>query len=262
MHLALFHRSSSHASKVRATPIAARGSAAKRLGVTKMQESGDKVVVEGGSAAGSLTLETELTRIGLCARCVLRYAGGGRAQHVEKKDGGEDVLPPPQPSSDGVDASVSAAGGTDDKAVVCPACLGILQVDVVDKREGAEAARGVGPGSADATAGGEESAAEAAGRSSGSGSTLMRAPPGGGGEGEGEGVRVASLSTFVSGMRADGHEPRSFKLELTLPPAVAVRHAAICLHLESALGRDVSERAWGRCVDIKAGAEVQARPRL
>ena len=165
--------------------------------------------MSGGS--DEATLRAECEAMGACACCILRFRG--------------------VPSGE-VDEYRAAASASKDEPP-CPCCLGILQLDLdastAREREGADGAEASAPnGEDDATKG--TAAADARNRSD----VLVRVDP--------PAVHARCVSQYAAGIRAGGHEFDVFALEVTLPPALAVRQAATRCHLLDAFARAERKR--------------------
>jgi hypothetical protein len=104
------------------------------------------------------------------------------------------------------ESAASAAAPTPAAGSACPACLGILQMD--------PSPYALAPGAA------------------ASGDQPSSATP-------------VTAAEYVAGMRAGGHvlKGRAFALEVTLPPALAVRQAAIRAHLQAVLDASLGSGA-------------------
>ena len=166
--------------------------------------------MSGGS--DEATLRAECEAMGACACCILRFRG--------------------VPSGE-VDEYRAAASASKDEPP-CPCCLGILQLDLdastAREREGADGAEASAPnGEDDATKG--TAAADARNRSD----VLVRVDP--------PAVHARCVSQYAAGIRAGGHEFDVFALEVTLPPALAVRQAATRCHLLDAFARAERKRS-------------------
>jgi len=161
--------------------------------------------MSGGS--DEATLRAECEAMGACARCILRFRG--------------------VPSGE-VDEYRAAASASKDEPP-CPCCLGILQLDLdastAREREGADGAEASAPNGEDDATNGTAAAADARNRSD----VLVRVDP--------PAVHARCVSQYAAGIRAGGHEFDVFALEVTLPPALAVRQAATRCHLLDALAR-------------------------
>ena len=161
--------------------------------------------MSGGS--DEATLRAECEAMGACACCILRFRG--------------------VPSGE-VDEYRAAASASKDEPP-CPCCLGILQLDLdastAREREGADAAEASAPNGEDDATNGTAAAADARNRSD----VLVRVDP--------PAVHARCVSQYAAGIRAGGHEFDAFALEVTLPPALAVRQAATRCHLLDALAR-------------------------
>ena len=161
--------------------------------------------MSGGS--DEATLRAECEAMGACARCILRFRG--------------------VPSGE-VDEYRAAASASKDEPP-CPCCLGILQLDLdastAREREGADGAEASAPNGEDDATNGTAAAADARNRSD----VLVRVDP--------PAVHARCVSQYAAGIRAGGHEFDAFALEVTLPPALAVRQAATRCHLLDALAR-------------------------
>ena len=166
-------------------------------------------------------VKAELARLGACPLCVLRFHGTRCASER--------------------DAYVAAAASTSRDDAPCPCCLGVLQLslDVSSSRaRSGEGACTSGDGGGDGD--------DAAAASGGSGKPKQTHV---------ERVDVSSVMQYVDGMRAGGHEMNAFALEVTLPPALAVRQAATRAHLAevfaSAADADASAAELPKAEDVK-----------
>ena len=190
--------------------------------------------MSGGS--DEATLRAECEAMGACACCILRFRG--------------------VPSGE-VDEYRAAASASKDEPP-CPCCLGILQLDLdastAREREGTDGAEASAPNGEDDATNGTAAAADARNRSD----VLVRVDP--------PAVHARCVSQYAAGIRAGGHEFDAFALEVTMPPALAVRQAATRCHLLDALARAKRNADGGgdgedgtRQLDVPAGpaANVQ-----
>ena len=177
------------------------------------------------SEADRATLRRALEALGACAPCTLRFLG--------------------VPASDAeAYRAAAAADAADASADTCPCCLGVLQLDpdaTVPAPSPSEPEAAPAP---TATAAASTAAADD-----------DDAPP----------PRVVAprvAARYAAGAREGGHEVTTFALEVTMPPALAVREAATRLRLAEALrgGSETNERedadAESRLPDAADAAEV------
>ena len=177
------------------------------------------------SEADRATLRRALEALGACAPCTLRFLG--------------------VPASDAeAYRAAAAADAADASADTCPCCLGVLQLDpdaTVPAPSPSEPEAAPAP---TATAAASTAAADD-----------DDAPP----------PRVVAprvAARYAAGAREGGHEVTTFALEVTMPPALAVREAATRLRLAEALrgASETNERedadAESRLPDAADAAEV------
>jgi len=145
-------------------------------------------------------VEAACVAMGACACCILRFRG--------------------VPSGE-VDAYRAAASASKD-APPCPCCLGILQLDLDASTTPGSREGGIEDGASnDASA--TAAAADARERSD----VLVRKDP--------PAVFARTISQYTAGIRSGGHVFTSFALEVTMPPALAVRQAATRCHLSQSI---------------------------
>ena len=159
-------------------------------------------------------VEAACTAMGACACCILRFRG--------------------VPSGE-VDAYRAAASASKD-APPCPCCLGILQLDL-----DASTAPGPGEGGIEDGASNDASATAAAADARERSDVLVRKDP--------PAVFARTISQYTAGIRSGGHVFTSFALEVTMPPALAVRQAATRCHLLQSI---VDEKKAGDEKEIDA----------
>ena len=193
-------------------------------------------------------LESQLRRVGACRCCVLRYKGvpfHKVSAYVEAA------------AADAADAAAAAAAAVNDNsasaAACCPACLGILQLDPDpsnrpppsplplsgggggggDDDDDDDDVKNVSGADAQKPAAAAASA-DAAASAAASTAPTKKAPPAAASERR---QTVRAMRQYVDGILAGGHVVSTFALEVTLPPALAVRQAALRAHLvETAAG--------------------------
>jgi hypothetical protein len=111
--------------------------------------------------------------------------------------------------------SAAAADADDPAAACCPACLGILQLDPRLDRAPPASSRSTAIPTM---------------------TTEVPAPASTHAAPAKQTVRV--MRQYLDGMSAGGHALSTFALEVTMPPALAVRQAAVRAHLSDTIGRD------------------------
>ena len=176
------------------------------------------------SEADRATLRRALEALGACAPCTLRFLG--------------------VPASDAeAYRAAAAADAADASADTCPCCLGVLQLDpdaTVPAPSPSEPEAAPAP---TATAAASTAAAD----------DDDDAPP----------PRVVAprvAARYAAGAREGGHEVTTFALEVTMPPALAVREAATRLRLAEALrgGSETNERDDADAENTTSAAETSA----